>query len=264
MSAVKKSAKISLYIFSFFVFVVVAGLGYIYVNMDSLAKQVSEKIATQTLGVPVRIGDMKISLEEKKVVVSDISIANPNGYKKEEAIHVDAVTIAAESFSKELLTFARVEVEGTNVNLEVSQNGTNLTDIKKNIKVAQKEPQGTENAVKKDEQIKVIIRKFTLKKAQLNPSVTLLKRDLAFITVPDVNVTGVGEKQNGVVAQEAIAQIVKPVLQAFSKSANKAGFLEGLSLETLNNIGLSTADVFKKNLKKSFDKDIKQLKGLFE
>ncbi|MGH1404758.1 MAG: hypothetical protein ACRBDL_10995 [Alphaproteobacteria bacterium] len=276
MSAVKKTAKASLYIFSFFVLLLIGGAVYLYANMDSIAKQLSEKIASEALGVDVTIGDVMISLEEKKVVVSDLRIANPAGYTKPEAMSVKTITIAAESFTKELLSFARVEVDGTNVNLEVGKNGTNLGDLKKNIDSKQKnnssdKPKENKEATSshaKEEQIKVIVKKFSLTGAQLNPSVTLIKKDLAFINVPDIHLSGIGQKENGILAKDAIAQIMNAVLAAFNKSANGAGFLEGLSLNILNDIGVSTPEVFQKNLKKSFDKDVKQLKqgfqGLFE
>lgn len=267
MSAIKKTAKATLYIFSFFVLLFVAAGAYIYVNMDSLAKQLSEKIASDTLGVPVTIGNIKISLEDKKVTVNNIEIANPGGYKKPNAIEINSIIIAAQSLSKELLNFARVNVNGTHVNLEVSGKGTNLGDLKKNMvaQKAKKEPK------KNDKKIKIIVQKFSLTQAQLNPSVTLLKKDLAYINVPDIHLTGIGEKQGGIVAQEALQQIMDAVLKKFNASANSAGFLEGLSLDTLNKIGITTGEVFQKNLKKSFDKDVQQfkegvdgLKGLFK
>ncbi len=267
MSAVKKTAKLSLYLFSAFVILVVAGGAYFYVNMGSIAKQMTEKVATDALGVSVRIADMQISLEDMKVVVHNISIANPKGYKKSEAITINEVVVAGESFSKELLTFSRVSVDGTTVNLEVSPNGTNLGDIKKTVD----SKSATNGSSSASSAPKVIVKKFALTKAQLNPSVTLLDKDLAFVTVPDVHRSGIGQKENGIVAQEAVAQIATAVLDQFNKSANGAGFLGGLSLDVLNDIGVSTVDVFKKNLKESFDKDVNQLKdgidglkGLFE
>lgn len=275
MSAVKKTAKISLYIFSLLVLLLVGGVAYLYTNMDSLAKQITEQVASDALGVPVHVGDMKITLEDLKVVVQDIRIANPKGYKNAEAITIKAVVIDGDSFSRDLLTFTRISVNGTHVNLEVDKDGTNLSDISNNIENrsvgnnnnAGGKGDGSHNA----DNIKVIVKKFSLTGAQITPSVTLLGGDLAKITTPDIHLVGIGQKENGILAQEAIAQIMDAVLQKFSKSSNSAGFLEGMSLEMLNSIGVSTADVFKKNLKKSyknevdgFKKGFDDIKNLFE
>ncbi|PCJ98149.1 MAG: hypothetical protein COA45_08330 [Zetaproteobacteria bacterium] len=275
MSAVKKTAKVSLYLLSFFVILLVGGIVYLYTNMDSLAKQLTEQIASDALGVPVRVGSMAITLENLKVVVQDIRISNPKGYTNPEAITIKSITIDGDSFTRELLTFARISVDGTHVNLEVDSDGTNLGDIKNNI-ANLSSPSASGNSKNtggdKGDGIKVIVKKFSLTGAELSPSVTLLGgATLATITAPDIRLTGVGQKENGVLAQDAIAQIMDAVLQQFNQSANGAGFLEGMSLEMLNSMGVSTADVFKKNLKKSYNKEVEgfkkgfgDLKSLFE
>ncbi len=259
MSAVKKTAKFGLGLFTVFVLIFVAGAVYLYMNMDSIAKQITEKVASNALGVPVTIKSMNISVEDKKITVGGINIANPAGYKKSNAVEIESIVIAAKTLSKDKLVFSRIEVNGTNVNLEVSDNGTNLGDIKHNIDKNKKQSAST-----KEGNIKVIIDKFSLTKAQLNPSVTLFDGDLAYITVPNIYLKDIGRKENGVLASEAIAQIMGAVLQQFNKSASGAGFLEGLSLDTLNSIGVSTVDVFKKNLGKSYKKEVDDIKNTLD
>ncbi|MGH1456001.1 MAG: hypothetical protein ACRBDI_04405 [Alphaproteobacteria bacterium] len=271
MSVVKSAAKLSLYLFSFFVIIFVVGVGYLYMNMNSLAKDIAQDVASNALGVPVIISDIDIKLEDKKVVVNGISISNPDGYKKDHAIKVARVTVAMENWSKDLLTFAMVGVDGTQVNLEVQPRGTNLGDLKKNIEARSKTVQGNEPSAaqvadveSKKENIKVIVRDFALTGAQLKPSITLLGGDLNVITVPDIHLQGVGEKENGLLAHEAVAQIMNGVLQEFNKSANSAGFLEGLPLDVMNDIGVSTIDVFQKNLKKSYESEVDKFKKGFD
>ncbi len=271
MSAVKKTAKFGLFLFSFLVILIAVGAAYLYINMGSIAKQITEQVASDALGVPVRVGNMDISLKDKKVTISNLSIANPAGYKKPHAIMVKKIEVAGESFSKELLVFSRIIVDGTNVNLEVSDKGTNLSDLKNNIGNKPSTNKPSKSKASKGEDIKVVVKKFSLTGAQLNPSVTLLGGDLAKITVPDINLHGIGQKENGILAKDAISQIMSAVLKKFNSSANGAGFLKGMSLEALNSIGVSTAEVFKKNLKESYKKEIDGLKknldglkGLFE
>ncbi|PCI54989.1 MAG: hypothetical protein COB36_09055 [Alphaproteobacteria bacterium] len=273
MSAVKKTAKVGLYLLSFFVVLLIGGAVYLYTNMDSLAKQLTEQIASDALGVPVHVGEMKITLEDLKIVVQDIRIANPKGYENPNAITIKSIVIDGDNFSRDLLTFSHISVSGTHVNLEVDRNGTNLGDIKSNIaNSSSPTSSGHKNTGDhKEDSIKVVVKKFSLTGAQISPSVTLLEGDLPTVTVPDIHLTGIGQKENGILAEEAIAQIMDAVLQEFNKSANGAGFLEGVSLKMLNSMGVSTADVFKKNLKKSYNKEVEgfkkgfgELKSLFE
>ena len=282
MSAVKKTAKVSLGLLSFFVLLIVIGVGYIYVNMDNMAKQFAEQAASDALGVPVTIGKMKILLEDKKVIVSNIAVSNPKGYSKPNAITINEIAVIGESFSTALLTFANISVDGTAVNLEVNEKGTNLGDLKKRAeqKSVSSKPNNSAKQSSKDKpkhdnkqkDLKVIVKNFALTSAQLTPSVTLLgDNDLATVKVPDIHLSGIGEKEKGILAEEAIAQIMNSVLERFNESSNSAGFLEGLSLDSLNAIGVSTGEVFKKNLDKSYKKEVKKfkkgfqdLKGMFE
>ena len=267
MSAVKKTAKAGLYLLSFFVVLLIGGAAYLYTNMDSLAKQLTEQVASEALGVPVHVGEMKITLEDLKVVVQDIRIENPKGYKNPDAITIKAIVVDGDNFTRDLLTFARISVSGTHVNLEVDNDGTNLADIKNNIA----NNNLSTSSDHEEDSIKVIVKKFSLTGAEISPTVTLLGGDLPTVTAPDIHLTGIGQKENGILAEEAIAQIMDEVLQKFNKSANGAGFLEGMSLEMLNSMGISTADVFKKNLKKSYNKEVEgfkkgfgEIKSLFE
>jgi len=279
MSAVKKTARVALFLFGALVLLVVGGGAYVYLNLDSLAKKLSEQAASDALGVPVTIGEMKILLEEKKVVVENIAVANPQGYKNKNALTINNITVAGESFSKDLLVFSLVQVDGTAVNLEVNENGVNLGALKKSSEqAAQETTQKSASTAEKtaeegdDNGIKVIVRKFSLTGAQLTPSVTLLPNaNLSVVSVPDINVKGIGEKENGVSSEEAVAQIMAVVLEKMNETANSAGFLKGLSLDALNDIGVSTGEVFQKNLKDSYNKEVDKLKkgvdglkGLFE
>lgn len=273
MSAVQKAAKASLYIFGFLVFLIIFGASYFYMNMDVLAKSYAEKAASEALGVSVTIGEINIRVNEVAATVKDVKIANPPGFQKPHAIIIQAIDVKGESFTEELLTFSKVSVQGTSVNLEVnSESGVNLGAIKKSAEARTQSSNSSTSEVSQEKEIKVIVKEMSLTTAQLKPSVTLLGgADLAVIKVPDIHIKGIGEAENGVVAEEAIAQIMAAVLEDFNEAANGAGFLEGLSLDALKEIGVSTAEVFKKNLKKSYDKEVDKfkkgfddLKGLFE
>lgn len=267
MSAVKTTAKLSLYLFGFFVLLLVAGAMYLYVNMNTLAKDMAEQVASNALGVAVNIGEMDIRLDEQKVVVNKITVANPAGYKKSHAIEISNVTVAMESWSKDMLTFAMIGVSGTKVDLEVQPQGTNLGDIKKRVEARSKTVQGAKptadqvaDVQSKKQNIKVLVRDFAMTGVQITPSITLLQGDLKPLQVADIHLKGIGERENGILAREAVAQIMNGVLQEFNKSANKAGFLEGLPLDVMNSMGVSTLDVFQKNLKKSYEGEVDKFK----
>ncbi|MFP4386650.1 MAG: hypothetical protein ACLFP8_05400 [Alphaproteobacteria bacterium] len=271
MSAVKKTVKIVLFLFSALVLLVIGGGIYLYMNINSITKDYSERAASDALGVPVTIGEMDILLEDMKVVVRDVAVANPEGYRNAHAITIKNIMLDGESFSPQHLTFSSVDVDGTDVFLEVSQNGLNLGALQK--ATAQELQDGEGEAQTADSTAaKVIVRRFSLTGAKLTPSVTHLpSRDFSAVEVPDIRLSDIGEKENGVVAEEAIAQIMNVVIKEVAKTANREGFLKGLPFEYVNKMGVSFGEVFQKNLKESYKKEVNKfkegfdsIKGMFE
>jgi hypothetical protein len=241
----------------------VVGAVVLYLNLGSIVKTVAEKVGSETLGVAVNIGSIDISAKHKSVVVKGISIANPEGYSKPHAMTIGMVNIAMDSFSKELLVFNDVSVKDSELFLEVGSNGTNLSALQDNLKKdkapsAPKEPSGKEPP-------KVILKHFLLSGAELHPTVTLVGGELSSVKVPDIKLTGIGVKKNGILAREAIAQIWEAVSSAAIEASAGAGFLQGLSPDIMKDMGVPTGllDEAGKVLEDATGDISKGIRGLF-
>ncbi|MCB9988023.1 MAG: hypothetical protein H6868_01670 [Rhodospirillales bacterium] len=216
-----------------FVMLLIVGGAFLYLNFGNIAKVLTEKIGSETLGVRVSLTKMDIAPQEKRVDVSGLKIANPPGYKKPQVLTVDTIRVVGESFSKELLVFKEITVSGTNINMEVTENGTNLSDLKKNIKPKASADEKTASG----EPIKVIIRKLTIDDATLSPAVMLIDRDMAPVTMPDLVMTGIGQKTNGVLVSEAVAQVLDRVTKEATRAASQQGMLQGMDEQALKELG---------------------------
>ena len=231
---------------------------YVLTQIDKLAKPMVERIASDALGVRVSIGAMVISLPEKRVDVVNIRIANPPGFSKPHAVTIENAQVALNNVAEKLIDFKGISVNGTQVFLEVKEGGTNLHALKKGIKGA--DPQAAE-----EDPLKVIIRRFALNNTQLNPSVTLLSEsDLEPIVIAPIVLNNIGVKENGLVAREAVAQIMAPLLQTFSRAGGDAGFYQGLSGDALKEMGMGQFDQIKTQVQDEVDKIGAGLKSLFE
>jgi len=213
---------------------------YLFMNLSGIAERYIEKIATETLGVRVSIGKLDLSLQDRRAVVHNLKIANPSGFKNKDALTVSKISVTLGNVSKELITFKDISVDKTNVYLEVKEGGTNLSKIKNQIKVAPAKAESESQAPK------VILKRTAITGAQLHPTITLLKeQDLKTVSVPDIILTGIGEKQNGILAREAIAQVFQGVMKKVNAAAGNAGFFQGMSAEGLKDIGRSQVNQVK-------------------
>ncbi|MCB9982979.1 MAG: hypothetical protein H6861_04790 [Rhodospirillales bacterium] len=231
---------------------------YLFTQLGTLAKPLAERVASDAMGVPVRIGGLDIALKEKRVVARNIQVANPEGFSKPQAVSIDVIDITLRSVSKELIDFETITVNGTQTFLEVTPQATNLHRLKAGMKGAKSE--GAQG-----ESLKVIIRKFVLDGAQVNPSVTLLKaQELQAVKVAPVRLNGIGVKENGILAREAVKQVMAPVLETFSQAAGDAGLYQGMSPDALREMGMGQFEAIKEQFRQDIDNLGENLKKIFD
>ena len=263
-------AKITIYLIATLLAVTVLGGGiYVYMNLGNISKMIAENVASEALGVKVSIGEIDVSVKDKIVTVSDIRLRNPRGYKKPNIMTVSNVTIKAGSLSPELLKFNDIRVSGTDVFVEVKNQTTNLHTLRDQVAVnsAKRDAEKTE-AQRGKEPIKVIIQKFALQNTALHPSVTLLgDQDLADVKIDPIYLSGIGVRENGVLAQDAVAQITRQLMKAFNTHALESGFLSGMSVDGLRDMGLKQVGAIKEKAVKQITDEIDavgdRLKSLF-
>ena len=214
----------------------VAAGAYLYLNFGNIAKNVTQDIASNALGVKVRIASLDISLQNKEVIVNGLKIANPPGYKDPYAITVETITIGLNSASKELIDFKNIRVDGSVINLEVTEKGNNLSDLKKLAAAKpQKEAAGSE-------QIRVIVQNVVIGASTLNPRVTLLGNEMGSVKIPSVSLSGIGQRENGILARDAIKQVITKYTSVAEGKAQTAGLFsaaEGV-VEAVVDVGEGT------------------------
>lgn len=243
------------------------GGAYVATNLGSIALNMSEKIGTKALGVNVDIDTMDISIKELNVNVAGITIANPSGFSNDPAIVIKNINVGLASLAEKLITMKNIDVSGVVVNIEVANQTTNLQTIQKNITASK--PKTTTEATQAKEKaadpIKVIIQRFSLDQSTLNPTITLLEtQKLDPVAIPGFQLTGIGEKQNGILAQEAVKQIFSQLIENSSDAAANAGFYQGLSKDALKDLGAAQLDSIKNNLTDEIDNIGNSLKGMFQ
>lgn len=230
---------------------------FLAMNIGSVAQRVTERLATDTLGVQVSMSALELSLQEKTATVSGLTIANPPGFEKPYAIRVETIKIVLSGISERLIEFKDIDVQGTTVNLEVKEGTTNLQTIKKNLK-------STPASEQSQDQMKVIIDRAAVRNAQLRPTVTLVtEQELSPVNAPDILLTGIGRKEQGVLVQEAIAQVLGSVIRTLNETAGRQGFLKGLSADSLKDMGVSQIDQIKGRIDQEIDSVTDSVKGLF-
>lgn len=260
MSAVQKAAGYGLYLVGFIAVIFVIVAINAYMQAEGISKDYIAKTASKVLGVEVAIADMNIDVEKKQVKIKDVKIANPAGYKGPYAATADSVLATVDTFDKERMTFNMLEVEGLKVFLEVNPATTNLNDLRL---------QAEQNARnwKKDEkhgEIKVMIRNILYKAPQITPSVTIQPTTIAVLAANDWPLRAIGTQENGISFPRAVADVTAATVHNVHLVGNQAELFKGMTLETQNAIGISTYQVFSKNVNKKINKDLNEAGKLLD
>jgi hypothetical protein len=217
--------------------------GYLYMNFGSLITRAAEKIASNALGVNVDIGWIDISTADKTATVHSLKIANPPGYSKPHAMTADKIVIKLNTATQELIDFGDIQVKGSVVNVEVSEKGVNLNDLKN---LANRKKQRESMGAK---QVRVIIQRMVIETSTLNPSFSLLKKDIKPVEMPPVTFSKMGGG-GGMEAGDAVVQVLTRYLSKAESQARQGGLLKELS--TIEDV------------QKTLDDAGESIKGLFE
>ncbi len=196
----------------------IAGSYYAYMNAGSLITQQAEKIASQAIGVAVDIGRIDVSLKEKKVSVQGITVANVPGYTQPYIVRAKGIDIGLNTASRELIDFNNIRLRGSEVYVEVTEKGINVNDLKKRINARK----GTET--KAEKQVRVIIERMVIEASTIHPSVSVLGKDIAAITLPPLSFSNIG-KGGGVTAGAAVQQIVSHYVTSAEQAVQRARLL---------------------------------------
>ena len=241
---------------------VLVGVVVVLMNMGSMVKATVEKIASDTLGVPVTLAALEIKPAEMTVTVTGLNVGNPQGFTKPSSFTIGKIGLTAETLSPELLVFQKIDVESTAINLEVSENATNLSTISRNVN--SKAAAETTSAQQKQPP-KIIVRELVFNGVTLNPSATLIGGDMMPVDITNLRLTGIGEKENGVLASEAITQVLESVTKTSLQAGLQAGYMQGMTPEALGDIKsqFGIAETFREQAKQGFENLKSEIKSLF-
>jgi len=208
------------------VLLAIVGAGaYIVMNSGSLIKTAVETLGPKYLGVPVSLGSAEVSLTDGSGALTDLVIGNPAGFSGPHSMRIGRVALALDpsQISGELVVIKDLSVDGAEVAIVAKGTQTNLQTIMNNLDSGESsEPAAAEDPAAA---MKMIIDKFAFTNAKTSLSSDLIGEKT--VNLPDINLSGIGRKSSGVTAEEAVRQLLGPII----KSSTDAVVREGIDVE---------------------------------
>ena len=189
-------------------------------------------------------------------------MGNPDGFKAPNAFSLGeiAVVIDTDTITSDPVVITSLRIIAPEITFEQGKSGSNLQRLQKNVEQSVGSGGGSSNSSKESseedsgEGVKLIIKDLLISGGQIHYSNVLLGDKTIDMSLPEIHLTGIGEKSNGASG----AEIAKQVLAAINKSATSAVSQSG----ALKDVGKQLEQSLKDE-KGKLEESIGGLKGLF-
>ena len=199
--------------------VVAAGIAFwAWNSLDLLVRVALEHYGPQVTGVSVSVGTIQLSASDGKGVLRDLELGSPAGFSAPHAAHVGEmqVTLDPGSLRQAVVRIHDIEVEAATITYERSEHGTNIAAIRGHIEdyiAAKAQSAQDEPAQARTGHRKFIVERLRIAHAHVTMTETALRGQGITFDLPDVELSGLGEREGGLTASE-IGQRVAAALEA--------------------------------------------------
>lgn len=213
---------------------------YLLMNINHFAKDYIEKVATQTLGVQVTIGALDVDLKALRAQARNLRIKNAPDFQSPYILRARTLDVGLDSVSKTLVHLKVIDVQGVQTWMDIRPSGTNFQAVQKNVTSAsRKSPQDAEA-------VKIIIDRLSLRDMSMNTSIEAVGavNKLEVVRVPDVSLKGIGKRENGVIVQDAIAQVWRSLSKKVIAAGPQKTFMKDLETKAVDKVRGVLGNVF--------------------
>ena len=235
------------------VVLLVAVVGYLFVNINSVAKDGVELAGSDVLGVEVTVESVNISFLDGQGTIKGLTVANPPGYEMPHAITVDelSVNIDPRSIGSDKIHIEKILIEGPAITYEGSLKDSNIKKLQEAAE-SRTGSAGESSSETGSDSTNLQIDLLKISNAKIGVHLSLLSEPLSMV-MPSLELTDVGKDSSA-----DAAEVVRQVLKALNKE------LLPLIQANMGDVGEKIKEAGKKLGDELGEKLGSKLKGLFK
>jgi uncharacterized protein involved in outer membrane biogenesis len=194
--------------------IVVGAVIYVASSLDSIVAAAIEKYGSQATQTPVRVSAVNIDLKSGQGSISELSVANPDGFSAPHAFTLGGIStnIDLNSITKDPIVIQEINVQSPRVVYEINKAGkSNIAALQDNL--AESGGSG-DSAAKTDAGggPRLVIRRLVIDSGQIDAKVAALPQKDMSAKLPRIELTNIGEGQGGATASQVAEQVVSALL----------------------------------------------------
>lgn len=186
---------------------------FVSFRLDGVIKSQIEEVGGRTLGTSVSVGSLSTDLKGGALTISDITVANPPGYKNANAFTLRGIEAAVDY---QTFDVKRIVIDKPEIVIEEKNGETNFTELMSGIESSPEpaEPAGDEP------QPTLVIHHFRMNKSRAAFESESLDRytELEIDAVEIKNVKGTPAEVTEVIARKVVDEIVSQAAKELLKA----------------------------------------------
>ncbi len=218
--------------------IIAGGAYYLLGNLDNIVKAAIEKYGSQVTQTSVNVGSVHIGLTDGLGSISGLKIGNPKGFSSDYLFKMDTVSVQmdVEKLSSELIVINQILLDGPSVIYEMSQNGSNVDAIQKNVNASTGGGSGGEDG-SESAGPKLIVENLIVKNGDIQVTSNMVKGKTLSTKMEPIHIRDIGKSSGGATSSEVTKQVLAVLMKQISASAQKVDLKSLMDEETLKKMG---------------------------
>ena len=215
------------------VLLIVAGLVYVYVNLDNIIKATIEEAGARVTLADVTVDNVKIETTQNTASIGGLVVGNPDGFTTDYAFSLGNISIRLDgsTLTSDTIRVIEVIVDAPSVTYELGQGSSNIATIQRNVESFVQRVSGPTGAADDGSGTKVVIDNLYVRNGQVSVSAAMLQGKKLSSSLPEIHLKDIGKAEGGAtpakVAEEVITALNAAVFKSVS-SLNVDGLLQGV------------------------------------
>lgn len=248
-------------LFKYLLILILVVFAAAFFYMNTIFKSVAEEVGSEMTGTNVSISVVSINPLGGSILISGVSVGNPDGFKSKNAIEFSSLSAAVDlgSVFSDVIKVSEVRLANPKIYYEVGVRGDNIRKLMGNVEKNSKKSGGTSSKSKSSgSSQKVVIENLYLTDGEIELAVNMLglKAGQA-VPFPDMHMKNIGGGNKGGTSVGKVTSYV------FSKIAKQAVSLKNSGFGGLTDGLKDGMKGFGDSLKDSGGKAVDKLKSLF-
>ncbi len=204
------------YLFIGLVVITIAG-GLIFTfTIDRIVQNGMEDMGSEMTGTTVSVEGVSISPLSGQGTITGFTVANPEGYNRDEAIRVEEISIELDVMSlfADEMVIRELILESPFIQIEQKLPENNIREIMEAIEAASDE---------ETEESYLIIDRFLMRNGSADLYTEVGGERSATVQLEELELTDIGREETGQTTRQVVRQIAEPVAERALQAAIESG-----------------------------------------